>query len=558
MEPIKPQVPPGPAFEQVSVHQDLQAIQPIIVRCPSCFVSGEPVFSSVAQGKDLAKRKVNDGSSLRFSSSQQLLSASAVAGASGHNQTASAVLHAGVEVEQPDQGISSVTYLEVVAVESGIKKITWDAIRSLNADELLELFKQHGAAKNGNDRITPAIYDQAGNEVELSYEDKETLFSAHRRLHAEIQSKSAEDNKGILDKAGLSFQKVAEACHETWKDIKTKAEHTLSKKEIKTLQALHHSGQPTFLKKKNHWHIQVREVIQRVGTQNTLSKITTTGVSRNDDRGLNDSDGVNGNFASTMETETMESGNDKMTYDKLCSLTPLELLTLVKQSGTAMNSDNPVPPTAYHLPTVYNNKGDEITLTSDEEQRLLTGYENIYSETLQINEAGKEVAQHTLEQDEIFTFSQGKGELSAQSKGKNRQKKRRQRWAEAVREAFLAAEIRSLTGAQQKLAAPRLVIPPQGLLYELRIKRKVKNQSSNGEGLIDLTGATSSPKKRKLSNESSSSISYAQNVLPGSGVTMGDHQAPQPEKHGKDREIGLPLPKKKRSSKNIWQPWLND
>ena len=554
MKPVTPQVPPDPAFKQASVHQD----QLIAVRCPSYFVSGEPVFLSVSQGKDLGKRKVNDESSLPFSSSQQLLSASTLAGARGHNQTASAVGYAGVEVEQPDQAASSVPYLKEVAVESDNEKITWDAICSLNAAELLKLFQQHGAAKNGHDRITPAIYDQAGKKVELSYEDEEELFSAHKRLHAEIKSKSAEDNKGILNKADVDFQKLAKACFEAWKYIKTNAKFTLSTEEVKVLQELHDTGQSAFLRRKKCWYIQVREVIRRVVTQNTQSKRTTIDGRINDSIKLNDSKLVIGNFASVMEAEVMGSGNDKMTYDKLSLLPPIELLELFERPGAAMNSDLPVSPAAYHLPTVYNNRGDKITLSFDEEQNLRTGYENIYSKTFQINRPGKKMAQCTPEQDGISTLSRSKEEVSAQSKEKNRWKKRRQRWAASVKEAFLAADIRSFTESQQELAASRLVTPSQGSLDELRRKRKVENQSSNGGELIDSTGAISSPKKIKLSDKSPSSIFYAQNFLSGSGVTMEVYQAPQPEKYGKDREIGLPLPKKKKSKKNVWQPWLND
>ena len=191
------------------------------------------------------KRKLNGGSSSPLPSSWSLSSGTGDA-IRGYNQAMPVVRG----VEQSNEVTSSVTVSGENALEPDNKKITLSAINTLIAADLLELFQQHGVAETGGDGAVPVIYDKEDNVIELSFQEKEDLFSAHQTLHKEIKSKLTENEQSVLEKADVSYHALAKSTQEEWGAIKAKAEKTFLCTEMKILMQLHRRGQSSLWEKK--------------------------------------------------------------------------------------------------------------------------------------------------------------------------------------------------------------------------------------------------------------------------------------------------------------------
>ena len=285
MEPIKPQVPPGQAFEQASVHQDSHAIKLSVICDPSCIIGEESTSPGAVRerpgkrklnddmtvsfplnrlykhiitrqnhnkihsaescaGAEIEtlepgnkKRRLNDGSPLTVSFQLQSFQASAAGNMEQHNQIDPAVRNTETETEQFAEVGNSAPLLEANALEPGNKKITLSGIESLFPRELLALFQQHGITGSGDSEAAPTIYSEKGAVIKLSTEDIKKLKLEHAKLHVELDFTLSQPHGAVLLKAGLYFDKAAKITGKEWSGILDKrgvdGEYILSQDEKK-------------------------------------------------------------------------------------------------------------------------------------------------------------------------------------------------------------------------------------------------------------------------------------------------------------------------------------
>ena len=290
MEPIKPQVPSGPAFEQASVHQDSQVIKRSVVHNPSCIIGEDSTSPGAVRerpgkrklnddmtvsfplnrlykhiitrqnhnkihsaescaGAEIEtlepgnkKRRLNDGSPLTVSFQLQSFQASAAGNMEQHNQVNPAVRNTETETEQFAEVGNSAPLLEANVLEPGNKKIALSGIKSLFPRQLLALFQQHGIAKSVYSEAAPTIYSKKGNVINLSEQAVEGLQLAHAKLHSEVTPGLSRSDEDLLLKAEVRFNQLTMIANREWEKMLDKRDINgkciFSRDEKKTLEML--------------------------------------------------------------------------------------------------------------------------------------------------------------------------------------------------------------------------------------------------------------------------------------------------------------------------------
>ena len=387
-----------------------------------------------------------------------------------HSQIAPAMSD---ETERSNTGVTnSVSPLKEGTVESGNKKITWSKICSLSPPDLLALFQQQGAAKNGTDKVTPVIYGAKENIIEFSPLEVKELFYAHQRLHATMKPVLTVKENAFVKKAEVSYQDVATSRHEAWEDIKDRVARTASEGEMEILLKLHRSGRSNFLEKIRNWHNKVKGIIRKADARNSQRKelelaeqpevlrqpellASPSGVPSGPllSKGAGSTIGI----ASATEAGAVKPGDSSRILSYIDSLSPLELQAWFERSGIAANGDNAVPF------TICDNEGAAITLSAKDTQQLCIAYKNLYSALPRISAAEKsalikagasdgEVAGYELGAYDISTLPRDRQKILIKSQRRVQvaMNGRRSKWKRGVIAAFLQADMCRI-GRRQEL-----------------------------------------------------------------------------------------------------------